>query len=668
MDEYLAPLLGAGANLFGAFQDMKQQNWMNGQIVDLMNRNQRAIDTGQQTWLSNFDPARDSSLQMRDRFQNALFGQEDGTGGSMAQLDQLMQQYPGLLEQLLGSSANPWDRGTSPGMQGAMDQAAGNQNIFSQGADTALGAFQGGGWSPQRQDTQDRFMDLLNGQGAQMGAFSDVGLDLLGNRGQTANTMGFQDRAMDMLNAGGMNGQLNKASIKGAGLLDSDGRTNTLDALQAGGLGMFGNQGFNQQNSALFGAGMGQMNENALGTKGLTQAGGMAEQVGLGDLIAGGQSGASNYLSNRGSNLADREALLPLEQVIANARERAALDTNSAFKRATRQALARRGGSASVVAAGGSENDPMSEWANQASTAVSEAGRKAAESQQGLQLQQMGVGAGMVGQGGALENNRYGAASSLVQGMEGNATNRFGTGGQIAGNAAGNALGFAGLGSQAALGGQGQQTDRFGMGLNAMTNVNAGAGQNANIYGNLGLGAMGVEGNRMGLGSNMLQNFNQNRISGGQLMNGSLTDQGNYALGAGGLANNFGNSSANAANTLFQQMLQSGQFGAGLNQQQMAGFQQLFNNALGLNRDNASNFNSAINNLTTLGGQGNQLQIAGLQQAPPAQQSNQSSAWAPIGSALTNAMMPQNANSGGSSGIQQPFGQTWNPPPYTGGK
>lgn len=670
MAGFLAPLLGAGANLFGAFQDMKQQNWMNGQIVDLMNRNQSAINTGQQQWLSNQDPARDSSLQLRDRFKNALFGQDDGTGGSMALVDQLMQAYPELMEQLLGAGANPWARGTSPGMQSAMDSGAANQNIFGQGANTALQAFQGGGWSPQRQDTQDRFMDFLNGQGAQMGALSDVGLSLLGDRGQTANTAGFQDRAMNTLNAGGMNGQLNKASEKGAFLLDSNGRTGTLDALQGMGLGMFGNQGFNGQNSALFGAGMGQMNEGALGTKGLTQAGGMAELVGLEDLMNGGQTAASNFLGQRGANLAGREALLPMQQVYNNVRESAASDARGAFLKAIRAAQARKGTAAGVVAAGGSESDPLAEWADQSMQHVSDAGRKALIDQQGLQLNQMGIGSNMVGQGGALENNRYGVASGLVQGMEGNANQRFGIGGNIAGSAAGNALGFAGLGSQSALGAQGQESGRFGMGLDAMTNVNSGAANNANVFGNLGLGAMGVENNRMGLGGNLLQNFNNNRIQGGQLMNSSLTDQGQFALGSGGLANNFGNSSTNAANNLFQQMLQSGTFGAGLNQQQMTGIQQQLMNVLGLNRDNATNFNNAIGNMINLGQQGNQLQIAGLQQAPPASAGHNAQAFTPIAQGLANAMTPnggQNNNSGGG-GIQQPFGQTWNPPPWTGSK
>jgi len=626
--------LGAGMGIYGQFQQQKQQNWENGLTMEQFNRRNEANTRGVESWNASSNPARDTSLQLRDLFTNALAGDQ----GSQSQLAQLLQTYPGVLDQLLGSGADPFGRGMSGGMSSIMGQNLDRRGAYTNAADTALAGFQGGGWSPGREDTQARFMDMLNGQGAQMGALGDVGGSLLSGRGQTAATQGFQDRGTDAFNRGGMNDQLQAAWAASGGLLNPQGATGTLDALQGGGLGLFGNQGFNQQNQNLYSQGLAGLSSGALGTAGLTEAGGLAELAGLGDLQNGGRTGLSDAMGARGMELAGGEALLPMEVAIQIAREDAARNSQGAFRQAQRQAQARHGGAAGVVAAGGAEHDPMSEYADAAARQVSDAGRSAMVNQQGLALTQQGQGIGMAGAAGNLENSRYGSAGNLVGNMEGNATQRYQANAGIAGQGLNNALGYAGLGSQTALSAQQQETQRFLEALGLLPQISNAASNQLGVYGNTALNAGQLENSRMNTGISGLQAYNQNRLGAGSLMNNSLTDQGNYALGLGNLGNTLENSYQNAGNNAFNQMLGAGQFGAGLNQQQFNGFNNYYNNAAGFNRDNMTGAQTNVNNLFNLGGQGLQYAQAGLTgqnygMTPASQISNP---WASLGQGLAN--------------------------------
>ena len=595
-------LVGAGMDIYGQLRQQHQQNWQNGLTMEQFNRRNAAQDTGGEMWRSSFDPARDTSLQLRDLFMAAL----SGDGGSQQQLSQLLQDYPGVMDRLVGGGSDPFGRGINGGMQSLMDQNAERRGAYTSAADQAFGTFANGGMTPGRQAAQDRFMDILN------------------DPSQSNLTQGFQDRALDAINRGGMNDQLQRAWAGAGSLLDPEGATDTLDALQYGGLDMFGDRGMNDQNSALYDRGLSGLYGGALGTAGLTEAGGMAELTGLQDLQEGGRTDLSQALGGRGMDLANREALLPIEQVYQIAREDAARNTEGAFKRAQRQAAARKGTSGAVVAAGGAEGDPMSEWADLASRSVSDAGRQALITQQGLQLNQQGQGLGAAGNAGQLENARYGAAGDLVRGMEGNATQRYQADAGIAGGALSNALGYAGLGSQTALGGQEQETQRFLQALVLLPTLsNAAAGQ-MSAYGNLGLGAGQLEDARR-----------RTSLSGGELLNRSQTDAGNYALGSGQLGMGLENSYQKAGDTLFDQYLKGGTFGMGLNQQELAAFQQLFNNTQGFNRDNFSNTQTGVNNLYNLGGQGLQYALGGIGAGSNYQPgSNQQSPYSAIGQAV----------------------------------
>lgn len=506
-------LIGAGTSIAGLISNMRMQNWLKDFSINQLNNNRQAQETGFDMWRNIFDPARDSTLQARDHFANLLFGPE----GSSAQVSNLLQQFPGLIEQYLGAGSNPWERGISGEMSSLLGQNAERRGAYTSAADNAFGIFGNQGAYDPRTSLQERLMDMVNGQGAEMGALSDLGLDLMGRRGQTAFTQGLQDRGMDAVNAGGM--------------------TDTLRAAQGVGLDVLENRG--------------------------------ADPI-------------SQALRGRGLDLASREALLPMDQAYQIAREDAARNTEGAFKRAQRQALARRGESASVVAAGGAEGDPMSEYADAAARSVSDAGRQALMGQQGLNLQQMGQGTQMALGAGSEQNNRFLSALGLFPSLQNSATSFAGTMGGLGNSAYGNEL-------------QGMQ-----------------------------------------LGSGMLNNYNNFRLGAAGQLDNSYANQLNYGLNAGRLGMDLENSYQNAGNNLFNNYLAGGRFGADLNLASMNGYNQLFNNLMGYNRDMMTGFDNNLNRMINLGGQGLGYATAGLtnQNAPP-QYINTGQQWSNIGQGLS---------------------------------
>ncbi len=573
-------LVGAGLNVYGALQQANQQEWERGLQMEQFNRRNAANERGLEAWNASADPARDAALQLQNLYMQSLYGDN----GSQVQLMNLLQQYPEVMNALMGPQGDPFGRGANPMMSQLLSGGMSGLDFYGGGANTAMQGFQGGGWTQPREDTQARLMSILNGQGAEMGTLGDVGTDLLGRRGQTALTQDAQKIAGSVLGAGG----------------------------------------FNPENRGLYDIGMSGLSGGALGTAGMTEAGGLAALVGLQDLMNGGRTGISTGLGDRGLDLVEREALLPMDEAFQIAREDAARNAQGAFTRAQRAANARGGGAAGIVAAGGTQNDPMSEWADEAARMISDAGRQALLGQQGLNLNQMGIGSQMAGTGGGLENSRYSAASGLVGNMEGNATQRYQANAGVADRALQHALGLA------------------------------------STYGNLGLSAGSLENSFMNTGAGLLDAYNRNRLSAGGLMNSAIADQGQYALGLGGLANNFQNSYYNASNNLFGNNLAMGQFGQGLNRDQLNAFQQYYGNMTGMNRDNLTGANMANQLLFNLSDQGRQYAQAGLTgqnygMTPASQIANP---WSPIGQGITNTDLGGlwNTITGGNRGGNTPAG------------
>jgi hypothetical protein len=297
-----------------------------------------------------------------------------------------------------------------------------------------------------------------------------------------------------------------------------------------------------------------------------------------------GRTAPTTALINKGLDYATRESLMDPAQAAMFAGEDAARGMEGAYRRMQRNALARRGEAASVVAAGGSEADAGSEWANAAAEAIASARRKALVGQQELGLRQ------------------------------------------------------ADMGSRMAATGQDAETSRF---LNALTNLNRisdSAANNVSTYGNAAIGAGGLANSRMNTGTGLLDLYNRTRLGAGGLMNSGLQDMGQFQLGMGGLANNFGNSYQNAGNNYFDQLLRGGAFGQERNQNQFNANQNYYQNAVGFNRDNMTGMGTSLDNLYRLANLGADYARAGLTGqnygTTPAQ--NMANPWGAIGSGIAN--------------------------------
>lgn len=415
---------------------------------------------------------------------------------------------------------------------------------------------------------------------------------LLGQIGERRGAYGnLADTAMQGFQGGGWTQARQDSQERLMDLLNGMG--SEMGELSASGLDLLSHRGQNP-----FTQGMQDRGLEAANAGGWTDPLEQAQQYGLGILQQGGQTDVTRGLSARGLDLAGREALLPDEMIFNAAREDAANTAQDAFMKAQRTALARGGGSGSIAAAGGAEYDPMSEWADQASQSVAGAGREALAKQQALKLQQMQQG------------------------------------------------------SQMALGANDQATNRILSSLGLFPQLQNSATNYAGTMGGLGVNAGQLEMSRMGAGQNALNTLLQSRLGAGGLMNTSMADQGQYALGLGNLGMNAENAFGGATQGMFDRYLGAGQFGANLNQQNFGMNNQYFNNLLGLNRDNMTNYMGGLNSMLNLGGQGLTWGTGGMGSTAPPQYINTQPAFSSIAQGLSG-MIP---SGGGGNKTKLPMG------------
>jgi len=485
----LGPILGGWAG-------RRRDQWNEGALINLWNRANQGDEMAREMWAMFAGPLRDAVLPTAQTLGGHLTGW--GMGLQDTGYDQLMGMTD-LFRNAGGLYMTPEMEQFAQGLGGLAGGMSPYANLAGQG-------FAGGGWTPQYQQGFDMFTPYAQGWGnnAQM-ALGDVGPNLLGQRGQTWFTQGLQDRSADAINAGGMNPNLDYAMAAARGILGSGGYTPGTE----------------------FGQGV-------AGT----------------ELLNRGADVFTDLLQSRGLDLASRESLLEPRQAVTFAREGATQNMRDQAEKVYRQALARGGGPGSIVAAG-QQNQMLADFADQTARAQSEAARNALLQQQGLQLQQAGMGREMIGTGGGLETQRMGQAGDLLAAMENAASGRMGQAfGAIPGT------------------------------QSAATNF-----MQALLQG--GLGAGSLEAQRMGLGTDMAQALLGNQLGYGGLYNQMMGNQNQYALGLGGLYNQMTGQQGNLLNNAFQNYLGSGQLGV----------QRATNLAGAMNQQ----YGNLINNLGTTG-------------------------------------------------------------------
>jgi hypothetical protein len=396
--------------------------------------------------------------------------------------------------------------------------------------DTAAQLFAGGGWTPARQDYNDRLYDMFGGRDASIGTLGDVGRNLVSQRGQTNLTRSFGDRAIDTLNAGGMNPY--------------------LDAGMATALGITGAQG----RSDLTSAGL---------PFAMSLLGGAAQ--------SGGQTPYTAALTNRGLDLAGREALLPTEMAMAAAGDQTASAFDKQREAVLARAMARGGGPGAITAAGG-QTRADAEFEDERREAIANAQRQALLGQQSLGLQQMGIGGNMAGQG--VDAARAQMATML------------GTGSNL----------LTGLG--------GLENQRLMSALDSINQLNNAATSRIGTVGQLGLGGGQLETARMQSGAGMLGQDIDSRQRALQMLESGTTNQQRIALEGGDLYNRLLGTQGDFSNMLMNSMLEN-------RAQNMADWNQYFNAENTMFGNRQANLNQmanifgsfGINPMLSMGGQ-----------------------------------------------------------------
>lgn len=392
------------------------------------------------------------------RSNDFMYGTPDNPGGAFNQFNQTNNSTfspEALMKSIMGGQFDPYGQ-QIPGVQGALQGLGGVQQGMQGTTDIAKQLFAGGGWTPQSQDFFDRNSLLSQGQSIPQQGLTNMANNIFGSNGADAMTESYRNAAAQGIT----------------------GRNTALDAGIGAAQGIYGAHGQTDPTN-----------------QGISQA--------LSMLQNGGATPTTDYLQNRGMDLASREALLPPELVASMARDQSATDYSNNMEQAQRQALARGGGPGATVA-NGLQNKSMAEYADKGAELSARAGQNAMLQQQGLQLQQQGQGANMAESGAGIATNRYGTGSSSLQGL-------------------------AGLQSQRELGALGLIPGMSQTGINQ-----------AQVYGNLGLDSAKNDLTRLGLGANMYNDVNSSQNTSLSNMNSRITNQGNYALGGGQLANSGG--------------------------------------------------------------------------------------------------------------------------------
>lgn len=549
------------AQLISGATGQNSQQWGEGALASILGLLQsQGTGPGQgifNTYSGALGPTAANNMQWASTgAQNFVPGLQDALGG-------YQNQIPGIFQNNQFAQT-PQGQAAQQQQFDVVNQLTNPQNIAQQNFST-------GGWTPQYQQQYNQLGNFLSGLANNPA--QSASNTLLGNTGNTQYTAQMQSNALNGMAGGGYTPTLNVAGAPVEQILNTGGQT--------------------QFTNALFNSGQGALAPTNLGVAGLTNTGAQGEQTALGVLQNNGQMPITQNLQGLGLNLASQPSLLTPQEAISFAANQAGTQNANQFKQAYANAVARGGGPGADVA-NGMSNQAMADFANQSAQNVSNAVQQALVQQQGLQLQQAGMGANMAQSGGNLQNQFLGTASGLLGGLENTAAQRFGLGGQQVGQA-GNL-----------------SNELLGTGLNMIPALQNSATNVVNTYGNLGNQASGLQNSFLNSAGNIQGMLNSNILGGMNAYNATMGNQNQYDLGMGGLSNSISANQGNLLNEIFGQGISSGNLALGQNQGLTNAMNQGFGNQLNLGSLYGSYINPAYNALGQLAGYGANIWNTGL--------------------------------------------------------
>lgn len=531
----LGPLANLGGQLFQGFQNQNAQQWTQGMLAMLYARAQQGDQEARDEWFRIAGPI-----------------MESGTDFSTAMGRNAIDQMPWLQqawESLGGQAGDLFDqagsRYLSPEIQDLISGYGTRNANLSSIEDLARRVYEGGGWTPQYQnlfDTADPFMQG-RGNNAQL-ALGDVGPNLIGQRGQTAYTQGVQDSALRELQTGGMTPDLSAASRIALQIAQNGGLTPELQQVI---------------------------------------------QTGLSGLQSGGRTPENQAQVGRGLDLVNREALLPFGQAMNLARNEAVTSLTQQAEAAQRRAISRGAG---VVSGSGINNLDSKDVGRQVGQGVATAMNRAMLDQQGLQQNQMNIGANLLQSGVGNQNTRFGQYGDL------------------------------------ALGGTGQGTQRLTSALSQVPGIqNAATSRMGTVLGAGGQGGQ-LEATRMGLGTDMSQALLNSQLGFMGQYNQGMGQQNQYSLGNANLMNQISQTqSGNLQNSIAAYMQANG-LGLQGATGQLGALQAALQGRTGMWGQSMQGYNDMMQLFANLAGQQNSLRQTWVNQFNPYGSYRAQSPWA----------------------------------------
>lgn len=499
--------IGAGLGLLGSWMQSRAQRQQMERAQAMFNQLMGDAAAGDRRAIEQLSQVTPFINDTSHRAGAMLFG-DQGNNGSITDLyDWIRSSRPGgdiFSPQFTGSNFNDQiSRILGIGQQPQRNNAFADSVYDAQGKTDISGA------------VGDRALDIGMGQGAPVGALSDTGLGLLGSGGKT---------------------QLGESG-KGVAqyLFDTLGMAPSLQGLQKIAGDIYTDKGFTPGLRTL--SGMGEKAAGGtFGIEGLTPTGAAAQGTALETLLQGGENPATDFLTQRGAELSGKDALIPMDQRIALARDMAGTQGIKTYRKILEKAFRRGGGPANIMA--GNQNEVMSEFGDDLLQKEAEAVRNAMTDQQQLQLQEQGQGFGAMGKGQDIATGRTGQAGDLASKLENASTARFNVGGGLMSDA------------------EKQATMRTFEALGLIPQTESLANERLKTGFGIGSGMEGLDLSRMKFGGDLLNSYNDTRLRGLNLAMAPEEFAMKNLFNASGLRN----STATTQGDLFNTFLNAGKF------------------------------------------------------------------------------------------------------------
>ena len=224
----LDPVGGLLEGIFGSFAQNRATKWDQNARVNILNLLQAANEFGVTAAGSFNNFLRDKGLDNVTRSNLQLYG-GDGSGGLFDDIISRLSdfsQFGG--KNIYDDQLNPHTSQAVSDMRGAVGQRDPLmqylQSIFSSGSALKSG-----------ETLRGRLDELANGMGADMGVLSDVGQEILGQRGETAYLKSLQDRSDRVMDSSGLTPELQDLIKTSFGLVQADGSNPVIDFLTSRG-------------------------------------------------------------------------------------------------------------------------------------------------------------------------------------------------------------------------------------------------------------------------------------------------------------------------------------------------------------------------------------------------------------------------------------------------